>query len=394
MPARQIGQGIIEKLIQTEPGVKMDVATFEAFLAENLTGWEAKRVEPKPTEIWPRKDAVKWRVYRHGTFLGHISALKVGDSLAINFFQVDFEVSVGNEGNPNKGSENLALAMWTGIVTALQRCGALPEKAGTVADEISETHGATGLLQPMASATSSSQIVDRRRALRVFLCHSSGDKPAVRELHHRLLADQIDPWLDEEKLLPGQDWSQEIGKAVRTSDVVIVCLSRGATSKVGFVQKEIKYALDVADEQPEGTIFIIPLKLEECEVPERLRRWQWVDCFDETGYKRLIAALRNRAQSLGTTVPPESFLSQVLRKYEGQRVKAKGNDRKQQFFISKGELHYIDLGAAEVCENSALPYQILNIDEEFILSEAPRGDAYNALQMKAVLSVASSPRNC
>ena len=52
------------------------------------------------------------------------------------------------------------------------------------------------------------------RKLRVFLCHSSQDKPIVRELYQRLNAESwIDPWLDEAKLLPGQDWDMEIEKA-------------------------------------------------------------------------------------------------------------------------------------------------------------------------------------
>jgi len=136
------------------------------------------------------------------------------------------------------------------------------------------------------------------RQLKVFLCHASGDKPAVRELYHRLRADGIDPWFDEESLLAGQDWQLEIPKAVRSSDAVIICLSRKAITKAGYVQKEIKYALDVAEEQPEGTIFLIPLRLEECDVPERLRRPHWVDFFQETGYWRLLRALGARAESL------------------------------------------------------------------------------------------------
>jgi cold shock CspA family protein len=135
------------------------------------------------------------------------------------------------------------------------------------------------------------------QGLRIFLCHSSNDKPLVRNLYQRLKSDNFDPWLDEEKLLPGQDWRQEITKAVRRADVVLVCLSRGSVSKAGYVQKEIKDALDIADEQPEGTIFLIPLKLEECEVPERVSRWQWVNYFDENGYKKLVNALHARANS-------------------------------------------------------------------------------------------------
>ena len=142
--------------------------------------------------------------------------------------------------------------------------------------------------------------VSYSRPLQVFLCHSSGDKEAVRTLYDKLHIEGIDPWLDEEKLLPGQDWEQEIKKAVRTSDVVLVCLSRKSINKSGFVQKEIKYALDIAEEKPEGTIYIIPLKLEECDIPDQLHRWQWVKLFEGNGLEKLMQSLKNRVESLNT----------------------------------------------------------------------------------------------
>ena len=107
------------------------------------------------------------------------------------------------------------------------------------------------------------------RPLRVFLCHSAKDKSAVRELYQQLRAEEwIDPWLDEEKLLPGQDWHEEIEKAVEVTDVVIVLLSKQSVSQEGYVQRELKLALDVADEKLENTIFIIPLRLDDCPAPE------------------------------------------------------------------------------------------------------------------------------
>ena len=137
------------------------------------------------------------------------------------------------------------------------------------------------------------------RKLRVFLCHASQDKPVVRELYQRLLAEEwIDPWLDEEKLLPGQDWDMEIEKAVEVADAVIVCLSNQSVSKEGYIQRELKFALDIAFEKPEGTIFIIPLRLDECELPRRLRSWQYVDYFPADRRKwasqRLLQSLRIR----------------------------------------------------------------------------------------------------
>jgi hypothetical protein len=108
----------------------------------------------------------------------------------------------------------------------------------------------------------------------------------------------VTAWMDEEELLPGQDWDLEISKAVRSSHVVLVCLSAASINKTGYLQKEIRKVLDVADEQPEGTIFLIPLKLEECSMPSRLTRWQWLNYFEERGSERLIRALQERARTL------------------------------------------------------------------------------------------------
>lgn len=145
--------------------------------------------------------------------------------------------------------------------------------------------------------------------LRIFLCHASNDKPTVRELYRRLRVDGFEPWLDEEDIFPGQKWQIEIPKAVRKSDVVLVCLSQHSISKAGYVQKEIKFALDVADEQPEGTIFLIPLRLEACEVPERLSDMQWVNLYDEDGYARLLRALHKRAAELTEFFPELAQIS-------------------------------------------------------------------------------------
>ncbi len=144
-------------------------------------------------------------------------------------------------------------------------------------------------------------MINKLKTLNVFLCHSSSDKPLVRELYQSLSNEGwIVPWLDEESILPGQNWREEISKAVRNSDVVIVCLSKTSISKEGFVQKEIRDALDIADEKPEGTIFIIPVKLEHCQVPDRLEKWQWVDYSSPKGYERILRSLDIRLKSLIT----------------------------------------------------------------------------------------------
>lgn len=140
-----------------------------------------------------------------------------------------------------------------------------------------------------------------KRPLKVFLCHAHADREAVRALYTRLVKDGVDAWLDKEKLLGGADWEYEIRKAVRESDVVIVCHSQQFNQR-GFRQKEVKIALEEADLLPKGEIFIIPVRLEECDVLDDLKRWHWVDLFDEDGYERLMRTLRVRANRIGATL--------------------------------------------------------------------------------------------
>jgi len=143
----------------------------------------------------------------------------------------------------------------------------------------------------------------RDHMLQIFLCHASADKPIVRELYRRLKIEKFgDIWLDEENLLPGQDWKIEIEKAVESADVVIVCLSDNSVTKEGFIQKELRIVLDIADEKPEETIFVIPLRLNECEVPRRLKNWQYVDYFPEgqkeIAYGKLLQSLDIRYEEV------------------------------------------------------------------------------------------------
>jgi hypothetical protein len=140
-----------------------------------------------------------------------------------------------------------------------------------------------------------------QRSLHVFLCHAHNDSVAVRDIYDRLLKDDVDVWLDKEKLLPGSEWEYEIRKAVREADVVVVCLSKNFNQR-GFRQKEVRLALDVAMEQPEGDIFIIPARLEECESLESLKKWHWVDLYEPGGYEKLIQALKARAQTVGASL--------------------------------------------------------------------------------------------
>lgn len=104
----------------------------------------------------------------------------------------------------------------------------------------------------------------------------------------------INVWLDSERLMPGQDWQNEIRNALLKCDAVVVCLSRAFDQKRGYRHEELKLAIEKADLLPDDEVFIIPARLEECEVPDSLRHLHRVDLFRAGGFKKLIGALKNR----------------------------------------------------------------------------------------------------
>ena len=136
-----------------------------------------------------------------------------------------------------------------------------------------------------------------KRTLSVFLCHAHSDREAVHNLYTHMVQDGVHAWLDTENLQPGQNWQHEIRKAILKSDVVIVCLSREFNKQHGYRHEELKIALEKANLLDAEDVFIIPVRLEKCAMPEALSHLHRVDLFESGGYKKLIRALRRLMES-------------------------------------------------------------------------------------------------
>ncbi len=131
--------------------------------------------------------------------------------------------------------------------------------------------------------------------VKVFLNHATEDKPLVRKLYAELKKyPWIDPWIDEERLLPGQELELEIDKAMKESDAVLVCISSTSVKKTGYVQKEIRKAEEQQDLRPRGVIYMIPVLLESCkeQVPPNLQSLFWVDISNPTNINSIIKSLK------------------------------------------------------------------------------------------------------
>ena len=126
----------------------------------------------------------------------------------------------------------------------------------------------------------------------IFLCYAREDEEKVNNLYQKLCDEGFKPWMDKKDILPGEQWEFCIPRAIRRSDFFLACLSANSVTKRGYLQKEIKEGLDIWDEMLEDDIYLIPVRLEDCEVPERLRDFQWVNLFEEDSWTRLVKAIQ------------------------------------------------------------------------------------------------------
>lgn len=134
---------------------------------------------------------------------------------------------------------------------------------------------------------------------RVFVAYAVEDLAYARRLCRAFERADCSPWLDKEKLLPGQNWPRAIERAIEISDAFVACFSRRSAVKRGQFQSELRYALDCARRLPIEHPFLIPVRLEPCEVPRRIaEQLQYVDLFPDwdRGVKKLLRAVARTAR--------------------------------------------------------------------------------------------------
>jgi hypothetical protein len=133
--------------------------------------------------------------------------------------------------------------------------------------------------------------------VRVFLAYAAEDRALVRKLYRALQKAGFEPWMDEQKLLPGQNWPRAVERAMDLSDFVLACFSRRSTGKRGYFQCELRYALDLAARMPLDDVFFVPVRFDDCELPRHIvESVHYVDMFPnwKRGVQSLISSIRRQ----------------------------------------------------------------------------------------------------
>jgi len=226
------------------------------------------------------------------------------------------------------------------------------------------------------------------RPLKVFLCHASAGKSVVRKLSHRLAAEGwIDPWLDEEKLSFGQHWTTVIEDALDAADIVLIFLSRNSVQKEGFVQRELNYAWELSLEKPRNVIFLIPFRLDDCEVPRYLSSRQWGDYFgekEESTYQILLRSLKQRhEQKLRLEAEEQKQREAANRERMEREAKEKAErDAAEKLALEKAERENAEL-AREIVKRKAAEKAVRKKAEREVAEKVARQKADRDIAEKA-----------
>ncbi len=132
---------------------------------------------------------------------------------------------------------------------------------------------------------------DRGHPIKVFLSYEKTDRSAVGRLFEKLMVRGFLPWMDRKSIGAGKLWEPEIQHAIEEADYFIFFLSSNSIFREGTMRKEVNQALEKQRGLRPETTFFIPVRLEECEVVEPFKKFQYVDLFRKDGFDKLLRAI-------------------------------------------------------------------------------------------------------
>lgn len=97
----------------------------------------------------------------------------------------------------------------------------------------------------------------------IFLAHAKEDKIIIRKLYNELKQENLNPWLDEFSIEPGKKWKEEIENAIKKSRFFVACISKFSVKKAGYVQNELRLALQEFESRPPNNLYFIPVLLDD-----------------------------------------------------------------------------------------------------------------------------------
>jgi len=160
----------------------------------------------------------------------------------------------------------------------------------------------------------------------IFVSYARPDLEGAKAIVDLLSHAGFHTWFDKKDLKGGQDWEYEIRRQIGAASLVLICLSTNTVDRKGFFHKEMRYAVDEALKLPKGKVYIMPVRLNDCAIPDDLRQWHALELFAPSASRHLLSSIGN-ALDCGARVDAKAHESFALAmsKINSEEKKAKGS---------------------------------------------------------------------
>lgn len=134
----------------------------------------------------------------------------------------------------------------------------------------------------------------------IFLSYATPDRERVLAFYEWLKQVGFNVWIDCRSIKPGQNWDFEIKRALDKYSLVVAFVSHNSFNRRGYVQRELKLALDKLSEKLIDDIYVIPVLLDEgVELPDQLKSIQCIAAADPQCNENIADALTYQLGRLG-----------------------------------------------------------------------------------------------
>ncbi len=130
----------------------------------------------------------------------------------------------------------------------------------------------------------------------IFISYSRVDTEFVTRLINDLTRQGLNVWMDQRNIGAGQRWDRVIQDALEACDLFMIVLSPHSVESENVLD-ELSFAIN-------SNKRIIPILLQNCEIPYRIARIQFVDFTRDyqTGFRHLLSEITQQAPQRPITV--------------------------------------------------------------------------------------------
>src|SRR5262249_49759057 len=114
-------------------------------------------------------------------------------------------------------------------------------------------------------------------------------------IYYRLLTDRFDPWMDRFNVEPGPTGKRDFERQKRNARIILLFLSSNASGK--SFQREIDATMERLERAPGGSFHVIPVRLDESRIQNRVLRLEPIDVFSPGGWGQLVRRIEHDAES-------------------------------------------------------------------------------------------------